>query len=262
MQRLEGRVAVVTGGGRGIGRGAALALAGLGAAVAVLARSAGEVTAVAGEITATGGRAVARAVDVSDGAAITAAIAEVERALGPIAILINNAAVLGPISPTAESDPDEWERTITINVAGAYRCLRAVLPGMLERRWGRIVNVSSGAATGSGIPNASAYSVSKAALDMLTRAVAAEIASSGVTVNALYPGVVDTTMQTALRSTPAERLGAETSARFHSYYERGELHDPAESGRLIAALVLSELHGEIVSAREERVEALLRTLAG
>jgi NAD(P)-dependent dehydrogenase (short-subunit alcohol dehydrogenase family) len=262
MQPLVHRVALVTGGGRGIGRATALELARLGAAVAVLARSSDQVATVAAEISAHGGRALALSADVADGAAVQAAVDAVERALGPIDILINNAAVLEPLGPTATSDPEAWARAIAINVVGAYRCLRAVLPGMLERRWGRIVNVSSGAATGSGILNASAYSTSKAALDMLTRAVAAEIASSGVTVNALHPGMVDTAMQTTLRTAPIDQIGAATSARFRGAYERGELRDPAEPARLIAAIVLSDAQGEIVSIRDQRAQELLRMLPG
>lgn len=262
MHHLEGRVALVTGGGRGIGRGAALALAGLGASVAVLARSADEVDAVANAISARGGRALALTADVASASEIATSISAIERALGPVDILINNAAILGPITSTATSDPAAWAQTITINVIGAYGCLRAVLPGMLARGWGRIVNISSGVATGSGLLNASAYSTSKAALDMLTRAVAVEVADSGVTVNALYPGVVDTAMQTELRTTPVERIGAATSERFVGYYQRGELGDADKIGQLIAAMVISDIQGQIIKNGSEETEPLLQALLG
>jgi NAD(P)-dependent dehydrogenase (short-subunit alcohol dehydrogenase family) len=262
MQHLEGRVALVTGGGRGIGRGAALALAELGASVAVLARSADEVGVVADAISARGGRATGLTADVANASAIATAISMIESAFGPIDILINNAAILGPITSTASSDPAAWAQTITINVIGAYCCLRALLPGMLARGWGRIVNISSGAATGTGLLNASAYSTSKAALDMLTRAVAVEVAGSGVTVNALYPGVVDTAMQTELRTTPVERIGAATSERFVGYYERGELGDPDKIGQLIAAMVISAIQGQIIQNTPEQTQPLLHALLG
>lgn len=258
MHQLAGRVAFVTGGGRGIGRATALALARQGADIAVLARSAEEVRAVAAEITALGPRALALAGDVAKGASVDAAVAETTRVLGRIDILINNAAVIGPLQSTATGDPEEWASAITVNTIGAYRCVRAVLPGMLARRWGRIVNVTSGAAQGSGIRNASAYSVSKAALDALTRSVATEVAGSGVTVNAVSPGVVDTAMQTRLRDSSPDQFGVENWAYFQGLYERGELRDPVVPGQLIAAIVLSDLQGEIVSLHDPRGQELLQ----
>lgn len=257
---LQGRTALVTGGGRGIGRSAALELARQGATVAVLSRSNAEIAAVAYEIQQQGGQAHTLAADVADMAAVEAAVAELADLSGPVDILVNNAAIIGPIKPIEQTDPVAWTNTISINLIGAYHCMRAVLPSMRERNWGRIINVSSGAATGSGLPRASAYSASKAALDMITRAAASELAGSGVYINAIYPGVVDTAMQAALRNTPVEQFGAEASARFRGYHERGELLDPTTPGRLIAAVALSDLHGYIINILDADAQVLLRNL--
>ncbi|GAB4211530.1 MAG: hypothetical protein OHK0022_46140 [Roseiflexaceae bacterium] len=257
-QPLAGRVALVTGAGRGIGRATALELARLGAAVALLARSAPELEEAAAAVQAAGGRAFVLTADVGDVAAAPAAVERVAAELGPVDVLINNAGVLGPLGVTAASDPAHWSQTIAINLTGAYAYLRATLPGMLERGWGRIVNVSSGAALGSGVPNLSAYSVSKAGMDLLSRAVAAEIAGSGVTVNAVYPGIVETAMQVTLRTTPEEQLGAFSSSFFRGVHARGELIGPADSARLIGAMVLSDLNGEVIAMGDERSQGLMQ----
>jgi len=259
-QPLAGRVALVTGGGRGIGQATAHELARLGAAVAVLARSASEVQATVGELRAQGGRALALSADVAIAAEAEQAIAEAVRQLGPVDVLINNAAILGPINPTASSDPALWRQTIAVNLLGAYTCIRAVLPDMAARGWGRIVQVSSGAALAGGMRNLSAYSVSKAGMDMLTRAIAEELPGDAVTINGIYPGVVDTAMQAELRAAPEERLGQESSARFRGLAERGELVTPEESARLIVAMALSNLHGQIIRIGGEEANALISTL--
>lgn len=257
---LAGRIALVTGSGRGIGRSVARELAELGASVAVLARSEPKVSEAARELTAEGFPALAVCADVADWAQVQSAVQLIHARWGSVDILVNNAAVLGPLAPTASTDPALWAHTINVNVTGAYHCLRAVLPGMQARGWGRIVNVTSGAARGSGIQNAGAYSVSKAALDMLTRAAAAETAASGVLINGVSPGVVDTDMQSALRTAPIEEIGAATSERFRAFHARGELQTPARPARLIAAVVLSDAHGETISIRDERAHSLLALL--
>lgn len=255
--RLNGKVAIVTGGGRGIGRATALELARHGAAVAVIARNEAEVLRVADEAREGGVQALGIAADIAQIEQVDSAVALVAAELGPPDMLVNNAAILGPIGPLDQTDAGAWAQTIEINVIGAMFCLRSVLPDMLRCGAGRVVNVSSGAAKGSGILHASAYSTSKAALDMLARAADAELWPRGIAVNTVYPGVVDTTMQSTLRKTPAERFGEEMSARFRGFHERGELLDASLSARLIVAVLLSELHGEAISIRDERAAELL-----
>jgi NAD(P)-dependent dehydrogenase (short-subunit alcohol dehydrogenase family) len=257
IKPLEGRVALVTGGGRGIGSATALALARLGAYTTVLARTSREIDAIAAEINASGGHSLAIQANVADYAQMRDAIQQIEQTAGPVDILINNAAIL-TLGPLATSDPVVWANTIQINTIGAYYCMRLVLPGMLARGWGRIVNVSSFAGAGPNRPNGSAYAASKAALDRLTRSAAAETAGTGVTVTAMYPGDTNTYMQAQIREAPITLIGQEESTFFRERYARGELYDPALPARLIVALVLSDLNGEVINIDDERGQALLR----
>src|SRR5262249_47406851 len=156
-------------------------------------RSADQLAQTVADITAAGGRSIAIPADVTDRSAIERAVARVERQLGPIDLLVNNAGVGGPIGPLAESDPDEWWRCVEVNLKGPLLCSRAVLPGMLARRRGRIVNIASGAGTHP-IPNLSAYVTSKTSLIRLTENLAAETEPSGVRVFAVQPGTVRTAM--------------------------------------------------------------------
>jgi NAD(P)-dependent dehydrogenase (short-subunit alcohol dehydrogenase family) len=224
--------------------------------VALLARTTTEIEAVAAAIRAAGGRALAVSADVADAAQVQAAVAQVADELGPVDVLINNAAIIGPIDAIERVDPAAWERTLRINLIGAFTCQQAVLPGMLARGWGRIVNISSGAATGSGIHRGSAYSVSKAGLDMLSKATAAEVHERGVAVCSVYPGIVDTAMQSDIRATPAEQAGEITYRRFHDFHEQGMLASADTIGVLIAAVAIGGFNGEILDVRERRDELL------
>jgi NAD(P)-dependent dehydrogenase (short-subunit alcohol dehydrogenase family) len=163
LVRLDGQVALITGAGRGIGRAIALALSEAGAALAVCARSQDDVSRVAEEIAGRGGQAVAMRCDVTHRHEVEDMVAEVEAVIGPVDLLVNNAAQAGPIGPIAATDPDEWWQALEVNLRGPLYCARAILPGMLSRGHGRIVNVSSGAGFAAW-PMVSAYSVSKAAL--------------------------------------------------------------------------------------------------
>ncbi len=194
MPELNNRVALVTGGSRGIGKAIALALAKAGAAVAVNYRERGEEAAsVVEAIRQAGGRAAAIAADVSNAAAVQRMVAEAEDRLGAIDILVNNAgmAAMRGLDDITEED---FDRAVAVNLKSAFLCTQAVLPDMRARRWGRIVNISSiGARVGAGSVSV-AYGAAKAGLEGLTRAYALRLAPEGVTVNAIAPGLIDTEM--------------------------------------------------------------------
>jgi 3-oxoacyl-[acyl-carrier protein] reductase len=201
MPELEKRVALVTGGSRGIGKAIALALANAGAAVAINYRERGEEAAsVVEAIRQAGGRAAAVAADVSNAAAVQRMAAEIEDRFGSIAILVNNAgmAAMRGLDDIVEAD---FDRAIAVNLKSAFLCTQAVLPDMRARRWGRIVNISSiGARLGAGSVSV-AYGAAKAGLEGLTRAYALRLAPEGVTVNAIAPGLIDTEMGAPLIAT-------------------------------------------------------------
>jgi NAD(P)-dependent dehydrogenase (short-subunit alcohol dehydrogenase family) len=257
MSQFANRVAVVTGGGRGIGAATASALAGAGAALALMARSGDQVREVATRLEGYGARSLAVVADVANLDEITNAMAEIERTLGPVDILVNNAGVVAPLGPTAQIDPGAWQRALTVNLVGAFWCIRAVLPSMLTRRWGRIVNVSTGAATAPGMLRASAYSVSKAALEMLTVNLAAELAGTGVTVNAVRPGGVDTAMNTQVRSSDPAVMGEALVARFRAAHASGQLLPPERPAQLILHLLTHDTTGEVIDINDARGQALL-----
>jgi NAD(P)-dependent dehydrogenase (short-subunit alcohol dehydrogenase family) len=213
VNRPAGRVAVVTGAGRGIGAATAKALADTGFNVVLAARSRDQIERQAAELVAQGRQARAVTCDVTSEASVEALGRQAE-GLGPVAVLVNNAGAAASMS-VARTSLDEWNRLMAVNATGAFLCTRAFLPGMLERRWGRVINVASTAGL-SGGKYLAAYSAAKHALMGLTRSAAAEVVDSGVTVNAVCPGFVDTEMteETVARivartgRTPEEALAA------------------------------------------------------
>lgn len=210
MAALKGRVALVTGGSRGIGRAIAISLAEAGAAVAVnyLSRAA-EAQAVVEAIHGQGGRAVSVGADVSRAAAVKGMAAGIERELGPVDILINNAGIALNRS-VDELAEDDFDRTIAVNLKSVFLCTQAVLPGMRKRRWGRIVNISSGAARGAGGVGPH-YNASKAGMEGMTRGYAARLVKDGITVNAVAPSLIQTDMVATVASSasriPLGRFG-------------------------------------------------------
>lgn len=199
MVELDSRVALVTGGSRGIGRAIALSLAGAGAAVAINYREREQdAEAVVAAIRSAGQRAIAVGADVSVRAAVQGMVWRIEAELGQIDILVNNAGV-ATIRGLDDLDEEEFDRTIAVNLKSAFLCMNAVLPRMRARRWGRIVNISSLAARGAGAIGVH-YNASKAGLEGLTRGYAARLATAGITVNAVAPGLIDTEMAAPLKS--------------------------------------------------------------
>jgi NAD(P)-dependent dehydrogenase (short-subunit alcohol dehydrogenase family) len=192
-ERLDGQVALVTGGGRGIGRAIGEALAAAGARVALAARSGDELAELVGAVEAGGGVARGWALDVTDLGAVTGVVGEVEVALGPVTLLVNNAGTAQEPGPLWEVDPDGWWRDLEVHVRGAFNCCRAVLPGMVARRRGRVVNIGS-LVGARDEPYVSAYACAKAAYFRLTGTLAAETAGHGVTVLCVSPGLVRTRM--------------------------------------------------------------------
>ena len=188
---LDGHRAVVTGGGRGIGAAAARALAALGAEVVVSARSTDQINAVAAELNDAGHSATAIPCDVSDPDSVTALFEQASEG-GPVDLLINNAGI-ATSAPIAKMELAEWDKVFNVNVRGLFLCTRAFIPGMLESGWGRVINVASVAGK-MGAAYISCYTASKHAVVGFTRSVAVEVAKTGVTVNAICPGYVETDM--------------------------------------------------------------------
>lgn len=243
MEDLSGRVAVVTGGGRGLGRAFAVSLAQSGMRVSVAARSGDQLDETVRIIRAGGGEALSLATDITDKAAVAALMRATETHLGPVDLLVNCAGAAKPFGPTWEVDANEWWRTVETNLKGPLLCSNAVIPGMIERGQGRIINIASGAGIMS-VPYMSAYVTGKTALIRLTEVLADELRKTGVTVFAIQPGTVRTAMADELMSSEA---GARWLPWFKKIFDDGRDDAPDPGVELV--LYLASGQADALSGR-------------
>jgi NAD(P)-dependent dehydrogenase (short-subunit alcohol dehydrogenase family) len=252
--KLSNSIALITGGGRGIGRAVAFAFAREGARVAVVARTGREVARVAEEIRAECGVETIHAIcDVSDLESVRRAFFEVQERLGRIDILVNNAGIAESATLVKTSD-ELWERHLAINLSGTFYFMRAALPSMIDRGWGRIINVASVAGK-TGAPYISAYAASKHGVVGLTRSVALEVATKGVTVNAICPGYADTDMTTRTLESIEAKTGLSVSKALESIKRmspQNRLITPEEVAAL--ALLLASEEGRGINGQAINVD--------
>lgn len=245
--KLDGQVAVVTGAGRGIGRAIAVALAESGARVALLSRTSSEIDAVSAEIAGKGQMARPYRADVLDLDAMGAALQRIEQDLGPPDLMINNAGAFAAIGPIWEVDPADWWRDVETSLRGAFNGCRAVLPEMLRRGRGRIVNLVGGG-TATSFPNGSGYGSGKAGLLRFTECVSDTLNGTGVLIFALDPGLVKTAMTDYQRTSDAGRKYLDAIPRL---FDAGVDVPPTFAANLsvdIAAGRFDRLHGRMLMA--------------
>ncbi len=239
--RLKDQNALVTGGSRGIGRAIVQAFAQEGARVAVVYRGSREAAeALVAEINTKGGKAVAFQADVADAASVQACVQRVERELGPLHILVNNAGVIED-DLFVRMKPDAWNKVLQTNLGGVFNLCHAVAFGMMQRRAGRIINISSVAAEHVNMGQTN-YSASKGAINSFTRALAVELAKRGVTVNAIAPGFIETDMSAAARNKAGDRI-----AKFIPMRRIGTPEDIARVAVFLASADSAYITGQVLT---------------
>ena len=249
--KLVGKVAIVTGAGRGLGRAIALAMSKEGARMAIISRSADELEEPARQMQ---GESFVFTGDVSKPEDVSRMVRETQERFSSIDILVNNAGIIGPVRFVEDSDDRSWRKTLDVNLNGAFFFAKSVVPLMKEKGGGKIINIVSGLGR-MPFPRFCAYSVSKAGLIQLTLSLSEELKDLGIRVNAIDPGVMNTKMQQELRSMGVEVLGEVISRHFIEYKKEGHLKDPGEVARLAVFLASSEadhLNGQVGTLNDYR----------
>jgi NAD(P)-dependent dehydrogenase (short-subunit alcohol dehydrogenase family) len=254
---LIGQTAMITGGGRGLGRAFALGLAATGMSVAVVSRTDEQLAETVRLVETSGGRASAFRADVSNPRDVAETVGAVERLFGKIDVLINNAGVGGPVGPTWQVDTEDWWSCLEVNVRGTFLCCHAVLPGMVARGHGRIINVASYAGT-IAVPYMSAYSASKTAVIRFTEVLAAEVREHGIPVFAIDPGTVGTAMT-------KELITSEEGRRWLPWCEelfRNQREDTVEPATALVVFLSTgsgdQLSGRVLSTRDQPADLTRR----
>lgn len=252
--KLQNRVAIITGGGRGLGRSVALAFGRQGAKIVLAARTKEEIDHVAEELRSLKKDAIAIATDISDEDQVNQLVKKSLEAYGTIDILVNNAGARGSIGPIYEISLSEWEQTLRANLTAAFLCTKAVLPVLMEKKEGKIINVAT---TLTPRPNLTPYMVAKAGLIYFTKQLSRELKDYNIQVNAIHPGVMDTRMQEEIRKAGTKAIGTDM---FERMKEEGILHNPDEPARLIlflASKAADGITGEYLSFDDKEVKFLL-----
>ena len=239
IMKLDRKVSVITGAGRGLGRAIAVAMAREGAYTTIISRSLKELTGLKDEIEEAGGETMVVKGDVSREDDVNRMVVETMRRFGRIDILVNNAAVIGPARFVEDADSGAWEKTIGINLNGAFYCSHTICPIMVRQGGGKIVSIASGLGR-MPFPRFCAYSVSKAGIIQLTRSLSEEFKARNIQVNAIDPGVMDTGMQKQIRDLGPEKLGQAVYESFVEYKKKDLLKDPGEVARLAVYLSSTE----------------------
>jgi NAD(P)-dependent dehydrogenase (short-subunit alcohol dehydrogenase family) len=240
--KLAGRVAVVTGAGRGIGKAIALAFAREGAGLVLIARTQADLDAVAAESRLAGAEARAHACDVAEFRSVDALASDVLAREGHVDVLVHAAGIYGPIGPAIDTDADQWAKAITVNLIGTFNVCRAFLPAMVEQRRGKVMVLGGGGAT-SPLPNFTAYAASKAGSVRLAETLAEELQGANVQVNAIAPGLVDTSLQDQVLAA-GERAGP-LLEKIRAARESGAGAVPAELAAELAVFLASDESGSL-----------------